>query len=75
MNGPVVYFQNHEWLAAKHFAEGVGVCLSTVYKWAAEGKIETTKIGSLKLVRLDMDLASFRTLLRRVVPTSVRSRG
>jgi len=67
MNGHILHFQKHDWLPVKQFAAGVGVGLSTVYKWAAEGKIVTTTIGTLKLVRLDCDLAGFRVLLQRVV--------
>ena len=65
--GYKIQYQNHEWLPAKQFAKGVGVGLSTVYKWAEEGKLVTAKLGGLKLIRLDMDLTSFRTLLGRIV--------
>ncbi len=70
MCGYMIQYQNHDWMPVKHFAAGVGVCLSTVYKWADEGKIVTAKLGGLKLIRLDMDLANFRTLLGRIVPRS-----
>ncbi len=72
MCGYTIQYQNHEWLPAKQFAQGVGVGLSTVYKWAEEGKIVTAKLGGLKLIRLDMDLAQFRALLGRIVS---RARG
>lgn len=70
MKGYTVHYRNHDWLPAKQFAKGVGVCLSTVYKWAEEGKIVTAKLGGLKLIRLDMDLVNFRTLLGRIVSHS-----
>jgi len=75
MCGYKIQYQNHEWLPAKQFAEGVGVCLSTVYKWADEGKVVTAKLGGLKLIRLDTDLTGFRALLGRIISQSGDSRS
>lgn len=70
MQGHILQYRNSRWVPAQHFAAGVGVCLATVNRWAAQGKIVTTKVGSLKLVRLDRDLIAFRALLGRIVQPS-----
>lgn len=65
MNYPIITLNNEAYVTASDFSVLVGVNPCTVWKWARQGLIQTTKLKGLRLVRLDREVQSFRELRQR----------
>ena len=65
MRNVFIHMEGKKWVTAQDFSKRVGVCPATVWKWTKKGKLQTAKLGGVRLILVEGTLAEMRMLRER----------